>query len=303
MAFAPAEPIWLTIPPRRSARASANEGRRLRLTTMRGTAGAGGSGAGGGSVVSRSRWAGRVTAAAAGWWRMTRATCTAQSPRRTSPYSLVPSSGSTTHSRPAPRRSRVAVSRDPASSSDSTASSGARSARASRSRVLARRSPSVRMRSGEAPSAASRSRRSTSMRPVAWARSAARRWSSGVATGGSGGAEEAGTGESLAAPGVPDGRAPHLAIAYRLGQDLRAPAVGDDVDPSTEEVSMPSTAPVDIPHLSHLEVLEAESIHIIREVAAEFERPGAAVLRRQGLRRDAAPGATRRSGRPSCRSR
>jgi sulfate adenylyltransferase subunit 2 len=50
--------------------------------------------------------------------------------------------------------------------------------------------------------------------------------------------------------------------------------VGDDVDPSTEEVSMPSTAPVDIPHLSHLEVLEAESIHVLREVAAEFERPG-----------------------------
>ena len=37
---------------------------------------------------------------------------------------------------------------------------------------------------------------------------------------------------------------------------------------------MPSTAPVDIPHLSHLEVLEAESIHVLREVAAEFERPG-----------------------------
>jgi sulfate adenylyltransferase subunit 2 len=73
---------------------------------------------------------------------------------------------------------------------------------------------------------------------------------------------------------VPDGQARHLAIAYRLGQDFRAPAVGDDVDPSTEEVSMPSTAPVDIPHLSHLEVLEAESIHVLREVAAEFERPG-----------------------------
>ena len=36
--------------------------------------------------------------------------------------------------------------------------------------------------------------------------------------------------------------------------------------------------------LSHLDALEAESIHIIREVAAEFEKPGAAVLRRQGLR-------------------
>ena len=41
--------------------------------------------------------------------------------------------------------------------------------------------------------------------------------------------------------------------------------------------------------LSHLRVLEAESIHIIREVAAEFERPVPAVLRRQGLDRDAPP--------------
>ena len=30
--------------------------------------------------------------------------------------------------------------------------------------------------------------------------------------------------------------------------------------------------------LSHLRTLEAESIHIIREVAAEFERPVPAVL-------------------------
>ena len=34
---------------------------------------------------------------------------------------------------------------------------------------------------------------------------------------------------------------------------------------------MTIAAPVD---LTHLAVLEAESIHIIREVAAEFERPG-----------------------------
>ena len=37
--------------------------------------------------------------------------------------------------------------------------------------------------------------------------------------------------------------------------------------------------------LSHLRQLEAESIHIIREVAAEFERPGDAVLDRQRLER------------------
>ena len=42
--------------------------------------------------------------------------------------------------------------------------------------------------------------------------------------------------------------------------------------------------------LTQLETLEAEAIHIIREVVAELERPGAAVLRRQGLDRDAAAG-------------
>src|ERR1017187_8518926 len=41
------------------------------------------------------------------------------------------------------------------------------------------------------------------------------------------------------------------------------------------EISLPppptsATAP---PHLSHLRLLEAESIHILREVASEFERP------------------------------
>jgi 3'-phosphoadenosine 5'-phosphosulfate sulfotransferase (PAPS reductase)/FAD synthetase len=35
--------------------------------------------------------------------------------------------------------------------------------------------------------------------------------------------------------------------------------------------------------LTHLKQLEAESIHIIREVAAEFEQPGDALFHRQGL--------------------
>ena len=42
--------------------------------------------------------------------------------------------------------------------------------------------------------------------------------------------------------------------------------------------------------ISHLRALESEAIHIIREVAAELEQPRAAVLRRQGLDRAAAPG-------------
>ena len=41
-------------------------------------------------------------------------------------------------------------------------------------------------------------------------------------------------------------------------------------------------------NLTHLKVLEAESIHILREVAAEFERPVMLLLYRQGLRRNAA---------------
>jgi uncharacterized membrane protein YfcA len=43
--------------------------------------------------------------------------------------------------------------------------------------------------------------------------------------------------------------------------------------------------------LSYLRLLEAESIHILREVAAEFSRPVMLVLHRQGLVGDAAAGA------------
>ena len=69
------------------------------------------------------------------------------------------------------------------------------------------------------------------------------------------------------------GRAGHR-IAYRVRSGF---SLGSPAWPRTYE-------------LSHLRTLEAEAIHIIREVAAEFERPGAAVLRRQGLGRHAAPG-------------
>ena len=36
---------------------------------------------------------------------------------------------------------------------------------------------------------------------------------------------------------------------------------------------MPATALAPTPALTHLDLLEAESIHILREVASEFERP------------------------------
>jgi len=39
------------------------------------------------------------------------------------------------------------------------------------------------------------------------------------------------------------------------------------------EPSNPIVAPPAVLRLNHLRALEAESIHIIREVAAEFERP------------------------------
>ncbi len=41
--------------------------------------------------------------------------------------------------------------------------------------------------------------------------------------------------------------------------------------------------------LTHLEQLEAESIHIMREVVAETEKPGDALFGRQGFGGDAAP--------------
>ena len=47
----------------------------------------------------------------------------------------------------------------------------------------------------------------------------------------------------------------------------------------------------------HLEQLEAEAIHVIREVAAELEKPGRALQRRQGLDRPA------RAGREGVRAR
>ena len=48
---------------------------------------------------------------------------------------------------------------------------------------------------------------------------------------------------------------------------------------------------MDQKRLTHLRQLEAESIHIIREVAAEFGNPGDDVLHRQRLLCDAASGA------------
>ena len=55
--------------------------------------------------------------------------------------------------------------------------------------------------------------------------------------------------------------------------------------------------------LTHLQRLEAESIHIMREVVAECEQAGDALLDRQGQRGDAAPGAQGLLSRASRRSR
>ncbi|VEB01789.1 sulfate adenylyltransferase [Klebsiella pneumoniae] len=48
---------------------------------------------------------------------------------------------------------------------------------------------------------------------------------------------------------------------------------------------------MDQKRLTHLRQLEAESIHIIREVAAEFSNPGNDVLHRERFQRNAASGA------------
>ena len=56
--------------------------------------------------------------------------------------------------------------------------------------------------------------------------------------------------------------------------------------------------PHELTKLTHLQALEAEAIHVMREVAAELREARAAVLRRQGLDRPAAP---RREGVPARR--
>ena len=53
---------------------------------------------------------------------------------------------------------------------------------------------------------------------------------------------------------------------------------------------MSAASPLTLPRLTHLQRLEAESIHIMREVVAECEKPGDALFDRQGQRGDAAPG-------------
>src|SRR6202042_2488103 len=54
----------------------------------------------------------------------------------------------------------------------------------------------------------------------------------------------------------------------------RAPAKGNDlIPPVPDDRSLFMAVPHSDYSLSQLEVLEAESIHIMREVAAEFERP------------------------------
>ena len=57
------------------------------------------------------------------------------------------------------------------------------------------------------------------------------------------------------------------------------------------------------PACDHLDALESEAIHIIREVAGEFERPVILFSGGKDSIVHAAPGASRRSGRRRCRSR
>src|SRR6266540_3952302 len=67
------------------------------------------------------------------------------------------------------------------------------------------------------------------------------------------------------------GRAPTRSSAA-CPRRLRPPITASSLDPVARDTSSPHTGRVHR-QLSHLEALEAESIHIIREVAAECERP------------------------------
>src|SRR5918994_1539743 len=138
MALAPADPSGTSDPPRAAATRPAETGGRLRLSSTPGgpvhRAGAGGGGEG---ARGRPR-AGSAPAPATGDPATTRATCTAQSVRGSSPNSRVPSSGSTTQTRSASSR---AGSETP--SSDSTASPGRADASRFVSSSWAARSPSA----------------------------------------------------------------------------------------------------------------------------------------------------------------
>ena len=51
------------------------------------------------------------------------------------------------------------------------------------------------------------------------------------------------------------------------------PVAEQEASLPTPQIALPRAGSVSQPRLSHLRLLEAESIHIIREVASEFERP------------------------------
>ena len=73
--------------------------------------------------------------------------------------------------------------------------------------------------------------------------------------------------------------------------------------PVTTHVTTDRTLPTDLPVLSQLDVLETEAIHIIREVAAEFERPVLLFSGGKDSVVDAAPRGEGVLARRRCRSR
>src|SRR5215471_7263026 len=179
-AFAPAEPSGISVTLISLLSRSRKAGGRVRLTTTRslppGPADPFTGGTTGGAVVAiTSPWAGSATAPAVSAPRSQSATWTAQSVRPGSPNSLVPSSGSTIHTRSAASR---AMSSRP--SSDRTASPGLRAASSAARNSCESRSPALRRSPGSPPWA----RRSSSSAPACSASSAARR-SSSVIQGGS----------------------------------------------------------------------------------------------------------------------
>ncbi len=136
IAFTPAEPIGTSSVPSFATSLSTQAGGRVRETDSRMGPDARGASVGGSPVANKRPSAGNATAPTAATPATAKATCTAQSNRGGSPYSLLPSNGSMIQTRS--RSSRMGSS---TLSSDRTASSGRSSDNLERSNSLDFRSP------------------------------------------------------------------------------------------------------------------------------------------------------------------
>ena len=164
IAFAPADPRRNASQSSPSATSTAAYGARLRDVTRRGFSRVNGGRGGAGSVENVMSIAGKLTAPAPNRSLVHRATCTAQSILPGSPYSRVPSSGSTIQTRSAPKRRGSSLP-----SSESTASSGRCLANSDARNSCAIASPASLTSHVDAPAPNISSRSSSSLWPVSMA--------------------------------------------------------------------------------------------------------------------------------------